>query len=620
MSVQQIPIRASRAYGLPGPWLGSLFLLACLPGVAPAASAPSAATLSGKILGLVTDAAGVPQMGAAVTLLTQQDKFFDRTMTDERGSFSFDGLAAGAYSVRVSLASFLPVSKSSILVQPGLRTLLNVNLASLAGLFSSIQLVYPTTDQRAIMNDDWKWVLRTSSATRPVLRLLPGWSPDDNGPSRRAPSGIFSDTRALVRVSAGDGGRITSFGSESDLGTAFALATSLLGKNQLQFSGNLGYASQSGAPSAGFRTSYSRGDGEEDSSPEVTITMRQMFLPGRTSAALLSLSGGSSAPVLRTLSVSVHEGKQITESMRLEYGFSMDAVTFLDHSNYFSPFSRLVYKLTDNNELQFSYSSGVPQYGDYPGEPSSERDLRNDLNALALFPRISIRDSHMRVQESQNYEVGYRRTSGSRTYTAAMFHENISNATLTIAGADGLFPAGDVLPDLFTTSSVFNAGGYQSLGYMASVTQKFGDNLKVNVMYGSGDALVADRSGIPGQSPDELRSVIRRGRRPAVTTQVSFRAPWIGTELSASYQVTDQHSVTPSHYFATQGTRAEPGLNIYLRQPIRTFSLVPLRMEASADLRNLLAEGYLPFSSSDGRPILLMSTPRSFRGGLSFIF
>jgi hypothetical protein len=554
-------------------------------------------------------------MGAAVTLLTQQDKFFDRALTDEKGAFSFDGLAAGMYSIRVSLASFLPVSKSSILVQPGLHTLLNV---SMAGLFSSIQLVYPTPDQRAIMNDDWKWVLRTSNATRPVLRLLPGWSPNDNGPAHRASTGIFSDTRALVRVSAGDGGRVTSFGNESDLGTAFALATSLLGKNQLQFSGNLGYAPQSGVPSAGFRTSYSRGEGE-DTGPEVTVTMRQMFIPGRASAALLSLSGGAPAPVLRTLSVSMHEGTQITDSLRLEYGFSMDAVTFLEHSNYFSPFSRLIYSMTDNDQLQFSYSSGVPQYGDDPGERSSENDLRNDINALALFPRISVSDSHMRVQQSQNYEMGYRRTSGSRTYTAAVFRENISNAALTIAGADGLFPAGDVLPDLFTTSSVFNAGGYQSLGYMASVTQNLGDNLKVNVMYGSGDALVADRYEI-GQSPDGLRSVIRRGRRQAVTAQISCKAPWTGTEFSASYQVTDSRAATPSHYFATQGTRAEPGLNIYLRQPIRTFSLIPVRMEASADLRNLLADGYLPFSSGDGRRIYLMSTPRSFRGGLSFIF
>jgi hypothetical protein len=347
--------------------------------------------------------------------------------------------------------------------------------------------------------------------------------------------------------------------------------------------------------------------------------MRQMFLPGRTSAALMSLSG-STAPILRTLSLSVHEGNQLSESMRLEYGFSMDAVTFLDKTNYFSPFSRLIYAMTDSDELQFSYSSGVPQYGDNPGERSSERDLRNDINALALFPRISLRDSHMRVQQSQNYEMGYRRTSGSRTYTAAVFRENISNAALTIAGADGMFPAGDVLPDLFTTSSVFNAGGYQSLGYMASVTQNFGENLKLNVMYGSGDALVADRAEIPGQSPEDLRSIVRRARRQVLTPQVSYKAPWTGTELSASYQVTDRHSVTPSHYFATQGTRAEPGLNIYFRQPIRTFSVIPLHMEASADLRNLLADGYLPFSSSNGRRVILMSAPRSFRGGLSFIF
>jgi hypothetical protein len=37
-------------------------------------------------------------------------------------------------------------------------------------------------------------------------------------------------------------------------------------------------------------------------------------------------------------------------------------------------------------------------------------------------------------------------------------------------------------------------------------------------------------------------------------------------------------------------------------------------------IRNLLAEGYLPFAMSDGRQILLMHTPRSFRGGLTFIF
>jgi hypothetical protein len=43
-------------------------------------------------------------------------------------------------------------------------------------------------------------------------------------------------------------------------------------------------------------------------------------------------------------------------------------------------------------------------------------------------------------------------------------------------------------------------------------------------------------------------------------------------------------------------------------------------MEATADLRNLLAQGYLPLSLADGRSIVLVQNPRSFRGGLSFIF
>ena len=139
-------------------------------------------------------------------------------------------------------------------------------------------------------------------------------------------------------------------------------------------------------------------------------------------------------------------------------------------------------------------------------------------------------------------------------------------------------------------------------------------------MYGSGDALVADRTEVSSQSPDDLRSMIRRGRRQSVTTQAKGALPWTGTQFIASYQWTDRHALTPTHYYATEGVRAEPGLNIYIRQPIRAFSFMPVRMEASAELRNLLAEGYLPFTYANGQQILLMSAPRSFRGGLSFIF
>jgi len=139
-------------------------------------------------------------------------------------------------------------------------------------------------------------------------------------------------------------------------------------------------------------------------------------------------------------------------------------------------------------------------------------------------------------------------------------------------------------------------------------------------MYGSVGVLVPDAHELVSQDPDDLRHMIRPVRRHAVTTRTSGTIPLSGTHFIASYQWMDQRSATPGHLYSTQEMRPEAGLNIYVRQPIPPVFAMRWRMEASADLRNLLAQGYLPLSMVDGRRILLMQTPRSFRGGLNFIF
>ena len=58
-------------------------------------------------------------------------------------------------------------------------------------------------------------------------------------------------------------------------------------------------------------------------------------------------------------------------------------------------------------------------------------------------------------------------------------------------------------------------------------------------------------------------------------------------------------------------------MNIFIRQPLP--ALFPWRMEMTAELRNLLAQGYLPLGVAGTRTILTNS-PRTVRGGLSFIF
>jgi hypothetical protein len=588
--------------------VGLVFCSASLP-----VMAASPVILSGSVLGVVTNARGVPQMGAAVLLFNRQDRLLQRVLTGEKGAFAFESLAPDIYSIRVNLASFAPVMRNNILVQPGMRSLLNV---SLAGLFSSIQLVYPTPEQRAIMNDDWKWVLRTASATRPVLRLLPGVKVSDPSQPHTHSVSAFSDTRGLVKVSAGDG-RVTSFGTEADLGTAFALATSLFGNHQLQVSGNLGYGSQSGVPTAAFRTSYSRGVGAGN--PEVSVTMRQLFAPSRMGAALVESSGIASMPALRTMSLSFDDHAQLSDSVMFQYGFSLDSVSFLDRLNYFSPYARLTYALGDASKFEFTYTSGNAR-PDLSGDRGAELELQRDLNSLALFPRVSVRDARARVQRGEDFELGYARKVGSRTFRISGYNESVSNAGLTMLAPAGLYSSGDILPDLFSTTSVFNAGNYQSMGYTAAVTQNVGEHLSATVMFGSVGALTADHRELVSEDPDELRSMIHAGRRHAVTARAVATSPWSGTHLIASYQWTDRWTATPGHLYSTQSTRPEAGLNLYIRQPIPTFSVLPWRMEASADLRNLLAQGYIPLSFADGRRLLLVQTPRSFRGGLSFIF
>jgi hypothetical protein len=76
----------------------------------------------------------------------------------------------------------------------------------------------------------------------------------------------------------------------------------------------------------------------------------------------------------------------------------------------------------------------------------------------------------------------------------------------------------------------------------------------------------------------------------------------------------------PSRFYLTQRAYTEPGLNIHVRQPIPSFPGMPGRLEATADFRNMLAQGYLPIAASGSQRLLLMQAPRAVRGGLSFIF
>lgn len=580
--------------------------IACLAIVEPSrAAAPIA--ISGAIDGIVTNGFGIPQMGASVILYNHQEHAFQKTLTNERGEFRFGNLLPDSYAVRVTLAAFVPALKKDILVQPGMRSILNVNLNT---LFSSIQVALPSSDNGSFMTDDWKWILRSAAATRPVLRFQDGAT---HGTGDNSHAAVFSDTRGVLQLSAGDGPLATGVGNQADLGTAFALATSLFGSNQLEFSGNLGYGSQTGVPAAAFRTAYTR---EGGTIPEVSVTVRQLLLPGR---GVPGIAGDAGLPALRSISASLDERTDLSDNLFLQYGFTLDSVSFGDHLNYFSPYARIVYTPDEQTEIAFAYTSGNarPDLGGNPGDTS---DLQRDLNSIGLFPRISLLNGAPKVQRGDEFELSYARKVGSRKYEVSAYREAVTNAALSVVTPAGFAGGEDFLPDLFTGNSIFNAGNYQSTGYSAAVTQNLGDHFSATIVFGTMAGLTADSGEVVGTA-DELRSMVHPGRREAATARIAGTLPQTGTQFIASYQwLDDNRWVTPGRLYTTQSLRPMPGLNVYLHQPVPGLSTLPWRMEVTADLRNLLAQGYLPFATANGQPLVLVQTPRSVRGGLSFIF
>ena len=585
--------------------------LACAP-FSPISRAGDLYRFSGMIAGVVHDPYGVPQMGASVTLLTPQDRPLGRVRTDERGRFELTGLAPALYSIRVTLATFEPAIRRNLLVQPGMRSLLNVNLST---VFSSIQFAYPPLENGNVMSEDWKWVLRTASDARPVMRFADTSAPSS---SNHASGEVVSETRGVVRLSAGDSGLLAGVGDQADLGTAFALSTILNGSSSIQVSGNLGYGSQTGIPAAALRASYRHelGSGQ----PEVTLTLRQLYVPGRTTAA-----PESSVPMLRTVSGEFHNSTTIADSVTVAYGSGVDSVSFLGNATYYSPFVQIRYAINPKSELEAAFSSGnagpaLEEGGGEAGTASFESaDLERDLDSLAMFPRLSELNGRARVQRGQQYEIAYLRRMGSRRVRASAYRQVVSDAAITMVDPAGVFNGSDdVLPELFTDNSVLNAGNFGISGYDLALSQDLGSHLSATAIYGSDGGLTTTNRELESNDPDELRSMIRNGRHQSATGRVAAILPRAGTRLIASYQWSgDQRWVMAGNLYSMLAIRTLPGLNVELRQPLPGFHG---RVEAIADLRNLLAQGYLPLMTTGGQQILLVDNPRTFRGGLAFTF
>ena len=219
--------------------LGALVLIACtlamLPKVAKAQGKPAA----GVLAGVVRDGSGTPQMEVlpeAVGLLAVHD-----FLTNTRGSFRGEELPTGFYTVRVTLAGFLPSIEQHVRISANLTTVVRIEMES---LFASLEHMRRQPANSNAEADDWKWVLRSAPSLRPVLE----WTDDDAGSLvGTSISGAVMDNsvpRPLrMRLEFTDGAR--QLASPSNIApapaTAFAYDQNLGGMGRMIFAGQVSY-------------------------------------------------------------------------------------------------------------------------------------------------------------------------------------------------------------------------------------------------------------------------------------------------------------------------------------------------------------------------------------------
>ena len=600
-------------------FVGAAVLTALLALGSPSRAGDLTLPVTGDVLGTVVDDAGVPQMGATVQLFNRYKRVIAKTMTGVDGRFAFPGLPVDIYSIRVSLASFLPATRDQIAVRAGMESMLEIHLAT---LFSNVKVHYATPS--AAMTEDWKWVLRSSPATRLITRYLP---PDSSTTAELHPS-VFSDTHAMISVSGGNAGWIDTNSMQSDMGTGFVLSTNILGKNQIQVGGAYGQNPNLGPAAMGLCAIYSRG-GENGfgEPPEIALTVSQFGLSSGTPQAS---SNAGPPTAVRVMSLSTYQVFDPASGVHIEYGATGESIDFgSQHTSRVSPFARVTVDLGTVGQFAVAYSDGDrPQqllvHQPEPSTPPDTRDQEGDnlaevAEALAQLPQLSNRNGNLELERTQNYEVGYSKTLGSRTYALSAFRENTANGWVNLAGDLTGIQADDLLSDGISQTSAYNIGKYAREGYLASVNQKINEALDVVVAYGRMGGFSSDGGSLLAALNGET-GILEEREQNLIAVNAKGKLAKTGTQIWTSYGWSNQNAIIPQHFFLTQTAYAAPGLDVFVRQPLPSLFGIPGRVELTADLRNLLAQGYLPLGSSNGRSILVMQSPRVLRGGLNFVF
>jgi hypothetical protein len=526
-------------------------------------------------------------MGAAVEIYGAATGQHQLAYTDESGHFSLSGLLPGSYDLRATAPSFLPTLREDIALSAGTSKVLNITLNT---LFEAVKML-PPAKRPGNEDDSWKWTLR-STANRPILRF------DDGSPAVvEANDQEKSFTGGLAFVAGGTSG---GYGSASDLGTAFNVEHSIFSGSTLGFNGTLGYAS--GIPDGVLQVSYRRQGDEAGFGPEMGLSIRRFSAP----------QNGVHLGSLQAVTFSYSNGFSVGE-LDFHLGSEVQAIQFMGRANAVRPFGSLDLHLSPKTVLEYKYTTS---------EPNSHTNGALDMAPLDMAesgPRLSLYNDDPLLENAHHHELSLsQHVSDDNNFQVAYFRDRIKDPSLLGVGNITADTSGYFLPDMYSGTFNFTGSELEAQGVRFVYERKLDDSLTATLDYGYGGVLELEEPGIDWSV---VRDNMRHAWRHTAALKLNGKLHRSQTTWMASYRWTSGQALLPVDLFNASAGQTDSFFNVFVRQPFPHSHMFPVgHMEAIVDLRNLLAQGYVPMLGPDGKTVYLVQSARSVRGGVSFTF
>ena len=567
---------------------GTCLSMCAIPSRAQVKAAP------GKVAGIVNDTMGVPQMGATVQLISESAGALSPVdfLTNTQGVFRGEKLKPGLYTVRVTLAGFLPTLEQHVRINPHLTTAVRVQLES---MFASLDQLRRAPSSATVESDDWKWVLRSASATRPVLQ----WVEDDENAEVASNTALDKQVlRPRARMEFTDGARRpgSASGVPSAPATAFAYDQKLGRTSRLLMAGQMNYMDSS--PGGGVATVWLP-TGSLGTGPHSTLVLREAKLgpDGQTFHGVRMEQGGSFS---------------LGDRAKLLYSGEYVLVGLDKSASSLRPRLELDAKVSGNwsAAIIFAEEPGGTENLD-PDDRESGSALAAAVNALDSFPTLLWRNGSPVLEGGWHEEIAATRKLGTHgQLQVAAFHDD--NSHVAVYGRGGELPTTDYLQDYFSNAFAYDGGSMNSWGTRVALREKLTDDIEIAAVYAYAGALSPSVF-----AEGALRDMLKTSMHNSAGASVTATVPHSRTKVTAGYKWVSGTTVSRLDSYGESLYQMDPYVHLGIRQTLPKFG--PGRWEAIANCDNILAQGYVSVNSRDGQTMLVPAF-RTFRGGLSVQF